>query len=478
MKTERITVDSKVIIFTLLLFALVCPVFAARSLNQHPATDPCKGWKLGTQAYSFNRFSFYEAIEKTSSLGLNYIEAYPGQKLTNEKGSPKTDMNLSPELRQEVKDRLKAAGIKLVNFGVVGLGNNEQKAREVFEFAKDMGIQTVVSEPPLEAIPMLDKLCQEYKINLAIHNHPKPSRYWNPDTVLEACKGRSKYVGACADTGHWVRSGLDPVECLKKLDGRIKSLHFKELQDGHDVPWGTADNRATPLLAELNRQRFKGVFSIEYEHNWNNSVPEIRKCVEFFNTESAKFNPTGWKPLFDAQLSNADMKPNSWAWEDAVLTRKGGGDIWTKDKYSNFIIDLQFKVAKGSNSGVFIRTGNHSWLPWVEVQVEDSFGKPMSNHLAGGIFDIQAPAANVVYEPGKWNRMTILAKGSNIAVVLNGTQTFDIDLDKWITPNKNPDGTKNKFKIAYKDLPRTGFIGLQDHGQDIWYRNIKIKTLK
>ena len=229
MKTERITVDSQVIIFTLLLFALVCPVFAARSLNQHPATDPCKGWKLGTQAYSFNRFSFYEAIEKTSSLGLNYIEAYPGQKLTNEKGSPKTDMNLSPELRQEVKDRLKAAGIKLVNFGVVGLGNNEQKAREVFEFAKDMGIQTVVSEPPLEAIPMLDKLCQEYKINLAIHNHPKPSRYWNPDTVLKACQGRSKYVGACADTGHWVRSGLDPVECLKKLDGRIKSLHFKEL---------------------------------------------------------------------------------------------------------------------------------------------------------------------------------------------------------------------------------------------------------
>ncbi len=90
--------------------------------------------------------------------------------------------------------------IKLINFGVTKLINDEAQCRKVFDFAKDMGIETIVSEPSEDAIGMIDKLCNEYKIKLAIHNHPKPSRYWNPDKVLEVCKGRSKMIGACADT--------------------------------------------------------------------------------------------------------------------------------------------------------------------------------------------------------------------------------------------------------------------------------------
>ena len=471
--------NTRIYLLSGLMLMSVCSLLQAAPLDAHPDTEAYKGWRIGTQAWSFNRFSFYDAVDKTASLGMHYIEAYPGQSLTGEKNSPKMDFNMPAELREEVKAKLKDASVKVINFGVVGLPNDEAGARKVFEFAKAMGIETIVSEPTPESVPMLDKLCQEYKINLAIHNHPKPSRYWDPQVVLDACKGSSNYVGACADTGHWVRSGLDPVECLKKLEGRIKSLHFKEIENGHDVPWGTAKARAKGLLEELHRQNFKGVFSIEYEYNWDNSLPEIRKCVEFFDAEAAKLKPTGWKPLFASDFSNADMKEGSWTVEDGVLTRKGGGDIWTKDKYSDFILDLEFKVAKGSNSGTFIRAGNHEWLPWVEVQIEDSFGKPISRHIAGGIFDVQKPVKNVVKEVGKWNRLTIAAKGSKIQAVLNGTQTFDIDLDDWKTAGKNPDGSDNKFKnIAYKDLPRSGFIGLQDHGQDIWYRNVKIKSLK
>ena len=105
-----------------------------------------------------------------------------------------------------------------------------------------MGIKTLVSEPAEDAFDTLDKLCEEYGINVAIHNHPKPSIYWDPDTVLKVCKGRSKRIGACADTGHWARSGFDPIECIKKLEGRIISFHLKDLNkkaaDAHDVPWG------------------------------------------------------------------------------------------------------------------------------------------------------------------------------------------------------------------------------------------------
>jgi sugar phosphate isomerase/epimerase len=132
----------------------------------------------------------------------------------------------------------------------------------------------------------MDRLTQEYGINLAIHNHPKPSRYWDPEIVLKAVEGCNPRVGACADTGHWLRSGLNPVECLKKLEGRIISLHFKDLnkaqRDAHDVIWGTGVANVKAMLEELHRQRFAGVFSIEYEHNWENSMPEIAESIKFF----------------------------------------------------------------------------------------------------------------------------------------------------------------------------------------------------
>lgn len=245
------------------------------------------GWRLGVQAYSFNRFTFYEAIEKTASLGLRYIEAYPGQALSKEHPGVAMDHHLPPELRAEVKRKLKASRLKLVNYGVVGLGTNEAENRKVFDFAKEMGIETIVSEPPPEAFDLLDKLCEEYKINVALHNHPQPSRYWNPDSVLEACRGHSPRIGACCDTGHWIRSGVDPLEALKKLQGRILTFHFKDLNErapgAHDVPWGTGVGEIRELLAELYRQKVKAVFSIEYEYNWDNSLPDMAQCVAFFN---------------------------------------------------------------------------------------------------------------------------------------------------------------------------------------------------
>ncbi len=208
------------------------------SLNNHPTTDAYDGWRLAVQAYTFNRFTFYEAIDKTASLGLEWIEAYPGQQLSKEKPDLEFDHNAPPEIRDEVKAKLADAGIRIVNYGVVDMGNNEAECRKVFDFAKDMGIETIVSEPPEKAFDMIERLCDEYEINLAIHNHPKPSHYWNPDTVLKVCKGRSKRIGACADTGHWMRSGPNPLQMLRKLDGRIISLHFKDLiRENGDPVW-------------------------------------------------------------------------------------------------------------------------------------------------------------------------------------------------------------------------------------------------
>lgn len=251
------------------------------------------GWRLAVQAWSFNQATFYETIDKVSALGLHYLEAYPGQKLSQEHPEVQFNHFLSPQDQAEVLARLKKAHIKLVNYGVIELGADEAANRQVFEFAKKMGIETIVSEPTPENLAKVDKLCQAYQINVAIHNHPKPnSPYWNPEVLAKALQGRSARIGACADTGHWVRSGVDPVQALGLLKGRIISLHFKDLDkrapDGGDMPWGSGQSDAMGMLEALHQQGFQGVFSAEFElADQSKNQPEIAQSILFFRQAAA-----------------------------------------------------------------------------------------------------------------------------------------------------------------------------------------------
>lgn len=271
----------------------VSPLWAAEPLVGGAPHAEKLGWRLGCQAYTFNRYTFFEALEKNASIGLRVIEAFPGQVLCKEMPNVQFGEAMSPDARKEVKKRLADAGVQLVNYGVVGLSKDEAVSRKTFDFAKDMGVETIISEPPRDAFDVLEKLCDEYQINLALHNHPKPSGYWDYKTVLEACQGRGKRIGACADTGHWTRSGIDALEAVKALEGRIISFHLKDLnvfgqRDAHDVPWGTGVVDIRGILIELVRQKFQGVFSIEYEYHWTSSVPEIAHGVGFFDGIAAE----------------------------------------------------------------------------------------------------------------------------------------------------------------------------------------------
>jgi len=267
-----------IVLVSAILSSFTCPVTDG-TIQEKP------DWHVGFQAYTFRLFSFEEALEKGSSIGLKYVEAYYGQKLSKDS---KVEINykMDEKSRQKMKDLLKKYDVKLISSGVITC-RNEEEWKALFEFADEMGIQTITSEPGPGDLDIVESLADEYGINVAIHNHPQPSRYWNPDVALEALEGRSERLGVCADTGHWIRSGLDPVECLKKLEGRIINLHFKDLneksREAHDVPWGTGVADVPAILKELKRQNFSGYFMIEYEHNWENSVPDLKQCVENFN---------------------------------------------------------------------------------------------------------------------------------------------------------------------------------------------------
>ncbi|MEW6306698.1 MAG: DUF1080 domain-containing protein [Verrucomicrobiota bacterium] len=190
---------------------------------------------------------------------------------------------------------------------------------------------------------------------------------------------------------------------------------------------------------------------------------------------------TGWKDLFAKDFSNADGA-SDWKWEDGVLVATEHGTLWTKESYGNFILDLEFKVAKEANSGVFLRSGNtKNVLAALEIQVHESTDGGKYG-MVGALYDAMPPSKSMAKPVGEWNRYTITCKDSLLTVVFNGEEIIKADLNNWPEPKKNPDGTANKFPVALKDYARKGPIGLQGlHGKaqaPVWYRNLKIKPLE
>jgi sugar phosphate isomerase/epimerase len=270
--------------------AVLLACFLTHAQQQSPAEK--LGWQLAIHSYTFQKFSIFDAIDKSAALGVKYMSISGGLMLDG--SNRMTTVDLSDAERAAIDKKLRADGFgNFVNIGVVQLPADEARSRKVFEFAKNWGINVLVAEPELNALDTVEKLCKEYNIKVAIHDHPKGhSIYWNPDAVLSAINGRTPLMGACADVGHWMRSGLDPVECIKKLQGHVICLHFKDLNEmgpnAHDVPWGTGVGKSKEIMAELKRQNFHGAFCVEYEYHWTNSSPEIAQCVKFWNDTCAE----------------------------------------------------------------------------------------------------------------------------------------------------------------------------------------------
>jgi sugar phosphate isomerase/epimerase len=276
---------------------LVGAISFAQAEVKIPDEYRINGFALGCQAYTFNQFTAFEAIEKTEAAGGKVIEFYPGQRLSAEEPAVKLDHNAPEEVINKIKEKLKKHHVLAVNYGVVGLPNNEAECRKVFDFARKMGLRAVTSEPKPEAMDLIEKLVKEYDIMMAIHNHPKQPKnpnykFWDPEYVLSLVKDRDPRLGSCADLGHFARSGIKPVDALKMLKGRVISSHMKDLHeftpDGHDVPFGTGISDIPGILDEMKAQGFEGNISIEYEYNLKTSLPEVAQCIGFVRGYTAR----------------------------------------------------------------------------------------------------------------------------------------------------------------------------------------------
>jgi len=207
----------------------------------------------------------------------------------------------------------------------------------------------------------------------------------------------------------------------------------------------------------------------------------MRKHLPILLLCAAPFAAAGNVLLGGDDLSAWRFDPDHWTSEDGVLeAREGGGTAWSHRRYGDFILELEYNISPQGNSGVFIRTDSiRHWLnSGMELQVLDSAGaESVDKHMAGALYDVSAPSVNAAKPAGEWNQYVIKFVGNQLDVTLNGKVVQDLDLSRWTEPGLNPGGSKNKFKNAYADMPKSGHFGLQDHSDKVAFRNIRVKPL-
>jgi hypothetical protein len=195
-----------------------------------------------------------------------------------------------------------------------------------------------------------------------------------------------------------------------------------------------------------------------------------------------------WQPLFGQNLSEARYPTGVWTIENGVLTASEDQAIWSARPYANFLLDLEFKTSEAANSGVIVYASSiDDWIPnSIEIQILDDYSakwaKAPKNWLSGAAFGRQAPTKQTVRRPGEWNRMTLLCQGPRIVVVLNDERVNDIDLTRFTSATRNPDGSEVPSWLAKRpmsELEPNGYIGLQGKhaGAPIYFRNVRVREL-
>ncbi len=254
-----------------------CSTISGLGTNGLFAQEKAKGTalKLGIQLYSLRNFSLDDALKHAKELGFEQVEFYSGM----------FPLNASDEAISATVEKVKKLGMTISAHGVNGFGSDTDANRRVFEFAKKAGIKNISADPDPKSMDNLNDLVKEFDIRIAIHNHGPTHRFNKVTDVLRAIEGRDERIGACADLGHYIRSGEKPVEVIRSLQGRLYGIHLKDFAEMQDktkgVLLGQGHLDCATVFDALVRAKFPadGAMSLEYEENPDNPIEDIRKCV-------------------------------------------------------------------------------------------------------------------------------------------------------------------------------------------------------
>jgi sugar phosphate isomerase/epimerase len=257
----------------------------SQSKTKKSKGDP-SNWKLGLALYTFSNMSFPQQLDYADSAGIKYVEGFTFAKAGIELKDSLL-MNLSPSGVQQLKAKLNQKGFKMESIYITG-GKTVDNWKRDFEFAKRFGVKYVTAEPPKNMWDSVDSLAKAYSIKVALHNHWNGnSIYWHPDSVLAAIAGHSSF-GACPDLGHYPKSGLNPLDAIKKLEGKIIGIHLKDIAAYNntkiqDVPVGTGVIDFPAIFDELKRQDFRGNINIERDTKEKpNNLSSVKQTVKYY----------------------------------------------------------------------------------------------------------------------------------------------------------------------------------------------------
>jgi sugar phosphate isomerase/epimerase len=226
-------------------------------------------FKMGLQSYSLRAFDLEKALDLTKQLGLHYWESFPAHIPTD------------PSRAAEFQATTKKADVKVIGYGVMGFSKDHDANRKAFEFAKAMGIEYLSADPSKDAFDSLDKLVDEYKVAIGIHNHGPGHQWAKIDAIADAIKDHHKLIGCCIDAGHFLRSEEDPVRAVEVFDDRIYGVHLKDVKDAKTFTLlGDGDLRVQDMLAALAKRKYRYCLALEYEENPDAPMDDIKKCLE------------------------------------------------------------------------------------------------------------------------------------------------------------------------------------------------------
>jgi inosose dehydratase len=234
--------------------------------------DPFGGFPIGAQSYSLREFNLIDAVRHLKGLGLHYTEFF----------SKHLALDATVETIKETLALLKEADIQLVAHGVSGFTKDHDANRKIFEFARKAGFKNITANPELDSFDSLDKLCEEFDLRICIHNHGPGALYDKIADVTKVVKNRHKNIGACIDTGHFIRTAEDPVKAVHELKGRTFALHIKDeaeqKPDSHNVIIGTGHLDLVGLFKALKDTDFPadGAISLEYEAKPENPIDDAK----------------------------------------------------------------------------------------------------------------------------------------------------------------------------------------------------------
>ena len=274
-------------------------------------------------------------------------------------------------------------------------------------------------------------------------------------------------------------------------DVPLRRQLFKAFADGRKAWEQDEPERVGRILSYMEAQLKEAGVEIPEDPTqaWlKENYDKLTWAGETDNKLTAEEEAKGWILLFDGKTlegwKTSDLKPSRKPVENGCLNpyNCGGYMLIHEKQWADFVLKLDFMVSKDCNSGVFVRTfpltpkeGFDVGFNGIEMQILDS--PDAGYHSGGAIYDLVKPVKNAMKPAGEWNRAEITCDDNEIKVVLNGETVAEMDLDEWTEEYKRPDGTKHKFPTAFKDHPRRGYIGLQDHGSPCWFKNVKLLPL-